>query len=191
MTSRSHGTIGLDIDDELVEVRHLPDLGAFDPVGHVANRREDRVDRDDADGVAGLVALGAAIADTAGGGHLDLELARGGHRCKVQVAVDDIDAGRSLDVGRRDVLLALRRDVQRLGVLALDAEDHLLEVQDEVDDVFDDTVHRGELVLHAVDADGRDRGTWDARQQRATQRIAERVTESGLERLNDEPGADV
>ncbi len=44
---------------------------------------------------------------------------------------------------------------------------------------------------HAVDADARDSGTRDAREQGAAQGVAEGVAEAGLERLNDEPRAGV
>ena len=44
-----------------------------------------------------------------------------------------------------------------------------------------------ELVLDSVDADARDGGAGDRREQGAAKRVAERVAEAGLEGLDDEP----
>src|SRR5699024_12335391 len=48
---------------------------------------------------------------------------------------------------------------------------------------------RGELVQRTVDADAGDRGSRDGGEQGAAQRVAQGVAETGLERLDDEPGA--
>ena len=81
----------------------------------------------------------------------------------------------------------LRRYIT-VGLVVLGAHDELLDVQDEVGDVFLHTGHGGELVQYAVDADAGDRGARDGREQCAAQRVTEGVTEAGLERLDDEPG---
>src|SRR5215210_9167408 len=53
--------VGLDVERELVVVGALADAGLLDRVRDAAHGREDRVDRDDADGlVGGLVLLGRA-----------------------------------------------------------------------------------------------------------------------------------
>ena len=44
------GAVGLDVEDEAVVVGGLLDAGGLDREGHPADRREDRVDRDHADG---------------------------------------------------------------------------------------------------------------------------------------------
>ena len=62
----------------------------------------------------------------------------------------------------------------------------VLEVEDEVGDVF---LHAGdhvELVQRFVEAHLRDRGAGDRREQRAAQAVAERVAEAGLERRDRE-----
>jgi len=46
----------------------------------------------------------------------------------------------------------------------------------------------GELVQHTVDANAGDRCAGNRRKQRAPKRIAKGVTESGLQRLDDELG---
>ena len=62
----------------------------------------------------------------------------------------------------------------------------ILQVEDDVGDVFLHAVDRVELVERVVEADLRDRGTRDRREQRAPQAVAERVTEARLERRDDE-----
>jgi hypothetical protein len=47
----------------------------------------------------------------------------------------------------------------------LGGDDEALEVEDDLGDVFLDTVDRGELVEDSVDLDARDRGTGDRRQE--------------------------
>ena len=60
-----------------------------------------------------------------------------------------------------------------------------LEVQQDVDDVFLHALDAGVLVQHAVDLDLGDRRARHRRQQHAPQRVAERVAEAALERLDD------
>ena len=105
----------------------------------------------------------------------------------MKVRVDDFNPGRGLDIACSDLTLALCGQVERLGTFGLDAKHDLLEVQDEVDDVFDDAFDRREFMLDAFDAYRRDRRTRDPGQQRSPHCVSERVAETGLERFNDEP----
>ena len=66
------GAVGLDLDRQLVVVGHLADAGVLDPVVDLADRREDRVDGDDADRQL-LAALGGEVADAALDGQVDLD----------------------------------------------------------------------------------------------------------------------
>ena len=69
--------VGLDLERQLVVVGHLADARVLDPVVDLPDRREDRVDRDDADRQA-LGALGGQVADAALDGevHLDRHVVR-------------------------------------------------------------------------------------------------------------------
>src|SRR3970282_297776 len=87
--------------------------------------------------------------------------------------VDDLDARWRLDVPGGDVALALGGQVEGLRAIDLDAQDHALEVEDDVDYVLDDPA--------------RDRLPGDPGQQGATQGVTERVPEPRLERFHDEP----
>jgi hypothetical protein len=68
----------------------------------------------------------------------------------------------------------------------LGGDDEALEVEDHLRDVLLDALDGRELVKDAVDLDARDRGTRNRREESTTQRVAERVTEAGLQRLDDE-----
>src|SRR3972149_3174034 len=103
--------------------------------------------------------------------------------------VDPLDARRSLDVTGGHVALALGGQVKGLRAVDLDAQHHTLEVEDDVNDVLDDSGDRGELVLHTLDAHGSDRRPGNPGEQRAPQGVAERVSKPGLQRLHEEPRA--
>ncbi len=104
--------VGLDVERELVVVGALADARLLDGVGDAADRREDRVDRDDADRLVGrLVLLGRAVAAAAADRHVHLELGLLLERRDVHVGVEDLDAGGQVDVLGRD--LARAGDDQR------------------------------------------------------------------------------
>src|SRR3954451_7380727 len=71
---RVQRAVGLDVERQLVEVRPLADARLLHLVGDAAHRREDRVDRDDADRLVGrLVLLGRAVAAAAADREVELE----------------------------------------------------------------------------------------------------------------------
>ena len=85
--------VGLDLDRQLVVVGHLADPHALDPVVDLADRGEDRVHRDDADGQR-LGPLGGEVAHAALDGevHLDRDVVGvDGH--EHEVGIDDLDVG--------------------------------------------------------------------------------------------------
>ena len=81
--------------------------------------------------------------------------------------------------------------VRRDGLVVLAGDDEALDVQDDLGDVFLDTGNGAELVQNAVDADARDGSAGDRGEQGAAKRVAEGVAEAGLQRLDDEPRAEL
>ena len=65
----------------------------------------------------------------------------------------------------------------------------VLEVEDDVGDVLADARERRELVRDALDLHRGDGGALERREQHAAQRVAERVAEAAVERLDLEDAA--
>jgi hypothetical protein len=184
---RADGRLGLDVQDESVEVGALLDSGGFHLVGDAHHRRVDGVDRNPSDLLAGLLVLGGGdVAATALDGHLHLQLALAVERRDVQIGVVHLDTSRRRDVRRGDRTRALLAQVHHHGLVVLGGDDQLLEVQDDVGDVFPDPGDRGELVQHALDPNRRDRRAGDGGQQGPPNRVADRVAEAWLQRFDRE-----
>src|SRR3954453_4457759 len=178
--------VGLDVERELVVVGALADTGGLHRVGDAPHRREDRVDGDDADRLIGsLVLLGRPVAAATADRHVHLELGLLLERGDVGVGVEDLHAGGQVDVLRGD--LAGPRGHQRrfdLGRVRVHPADDALEVEDDVGDVLGHALDRRELVGDALDAHARHGSPGERGQQDAAQRVAERVAETAIERLD-------
>src|SRR5699024_2703902 len=70
----------------------------------------------------------------------------------------------------------------------LGRNDDVLDVQNDLGDVFFHALDGGELVEHSVDADGGDGGTGDGGEQGPAQGVTQGVAEAGLEGFDDETG---
>src|SRR5699024_2788754 len=142
----------------------------LDLIGHLQHRGVDGVDRDPADLlVTGLVLDGGDVTAATLDGQLDLELALVVDRGDVQVGVVHLDAGRRGDVGGGDRAGALLAQVHHDRFVVLRGDDHVLQVQDDLGDVFLHTGNGRELVQDAVDADAGHCGARNGRQQRPAQ----------------------
>src|SRR4051812_18595946 len=151
------GAVGLDLDDQLVQVRALLDAGALDDVAHALDGRERRVEDDAANGLGRLVGVAAHRAGHVAAALLDLDLhvdlAALGQVGDDMVGIDDLDVVRGLDVGGGDDAFAVLAQRQGDLVAVVQLEDHALEVQQDADHVFLDAVDRRVLVQHAGDGD--------------------------------------
>src|SRR5690606_1812648 len=188
--TRPDRRLGLDIDDELVEVGTALDASGLDLVRHLEHRRVDRVDRNPPDlGIGLLVLHRRDVASTTLDRQLHLELALAVERGDVQVGVVHLDPGRRRDVRRGDCTRALFAQVHHHWLVVFGGHDQTLQVEDDVGDVLLHPGDRGELVQDPVDPDRRDGRPRNRREQGSAQRVAERVAEARLERLDGEPGA--
>src|SRR5437868_6665524 len=98
---------------------------------------------------------------------------------------EDRELGRRLDVGGGDDARPLLRDVHLdLGRIAVQARHEVLEVEHDVGDVLANARQGRELVRSALDLDRGDRCALERREQHAAQRVAERMTEAAVERLD-------
>ena len=75
---------------------------------------------------------------------------------------------------------------RRASVVVGRLEFDLLEVEDDVDHVFDHAGQAGEFVRRALDAHGGDRGAFQRGKQHAAQGVADGVAVAGLKGLGDE-----
>ena len=132
------------------------------------------------------MAIGRGVAATGGDRELHRHLAVLRERADAVVRVEAGDAIDERDVTGGDDALALLVETDRIGLVVLDLEQGLLEVEDDVRHVLDDAREGGELVQRAFDRDVRDRGALERRQQDAAERDAERRAEATLERLAGE-----
>src|SRR5258708_28356548 len=186
---RRDAAVGPDLEDELVVIGDLADAGVLDRIADEADRGEERVDRDDADGLVFLLVVLAGAVAAAG---LDLDLGLEGalvvEGADDLVRVDDLDVGVGLDVPGGDGALAVDLEVQ-LHRLALfrDNED-LFQIEDDVGHILDDAVDRLELVVHALDLDRADGAALDGAEEHAAEGVADGVAIAGLEGLGDELG---
>ena len=179
---RGRRAVGLDLDRKLVVVRHLADAGLLDLVVHAAHRGEDGVHRHHADRHL-LGVLGGPIAHA--GLDRQVHLDRSGigvEREEDEVGIHDLDVGGLADIGGGDRPGTTLHELQRDGVARERAEAQLLDVQDDLGDVFLDVLERAELVEDAVDLDAGDGGPLQGTQEDATQAVAERHAVPLLER---------
>ena len=115
--------------------------------------------------------------------HLDGAAVR--QRRDVMVRVEDLELGRDVDVGRDDLagLVLVQPDLD-LVELTVQPADQLLEVEDDVGDVFLHALDGRELVRHTLDLDRADSCALERREQDPAQRVAERVPEAAVERFD-------
>jgi hypothetical protein len=129
--------------------------------------------------VAGYVA--AALLDL----DLHVELAALRQVGNDVLGVDDLDVVRGLDVGCRDRAFAFLAQHQRDFVAVVQPEDHALQVQHDVHDVFLHAVDGRVLVQDPGDGDFGRGIAHHRRQQHPAQRVAQRMAVAALEGLED------
>ena len=185
---RLDDAVGLDVEDQLVEVGALLDARALDGVADPANRAEGRVEEDAADVPAALGLQpcgGRLVAAPLLDLDLHLELAAGREVGDHVLGIDDLDVVVGLDVGGRDGAFTGLHELQQDVVAVVQLQDDALHVEQEIDDVLLHTVERRVLVQHPGDADLGRGVARHRRQQHAPKRVAERVAVPALERLHD------
>src|SRR5450830_268995 len=157
-----------------------------------AHWRERRVQDDAADGLVGIFRQAADVTRHVAAALLDLDLhvqlATGGQVGNHVVRVDQLDVVRQVDVRCQDGAFAFLLQGQGDCIAVVDLEDHALEVQQQVDDVFLHTVQRRVLVHDAGDRHFGGRVADHRRQQDAAQRVTQGVTIATLERLHHDFG---
>src|SRR6185437_4561740 len=181
--------IGLDVDDQLVQVRALLHTCRLDRVGHTTHRAEGGVQQQPADRAALFLEAHALHRRTIAAATLHLQLhaqlAGLGQVGNHEVGIDDLDVVIHANVSRGDRTGALLVQPQVRAGARVHAQCHGLEVQQDVDDVLLHPLDAGVLVQYPIDLDLGDRRTGHGGQQHSPQGIAQRMTEAALEGLDD------
>jgi hypothetical protein len=181
--------VGPDLEDELVVIGDLADAGVFDGVLDEADRGEERIDGDDADGLIFLLVLLARAIAAAG---LDLDLGLEGllvERADDLVGVDDRDVGIGLDVGGGDgTRLAVTLIWRVIGSRFWETIRIFfrLSTMSVTSSTTPSMLWNSWLTPSIlIDEDG---GTLDGAEQHAAEGVADGVAVAGLEGLGDELG---
>ena len=188
---RRDGAVGLDLDREPVVVGALADAG----LGHREVGAADRiVDRVDAHQVhrqrpVGRMHLGLDVAAALVHVQLHGDLAVVLEREQEVVGVLDGDGAVLLDVAGVHRARALAADVEDRVVHVLgEHQGERLEPLHDLVDVLEHALHGLVLVHHAVEAEAPDRAAAQRGQEQAAKRVAQRVAEATLQRLEAELG---
>ena len=91
-----------------------------------------------------------------------------------------------LDVRAGHLTLAGLADRERLGLITVEREGDLLEIQNDVGGVFGDAINRRELVFDTLDLHSGDRRPLYGRKQRPPDGVADGCAKASLERLRVE-----
>src|SRR5690606_23898355 len=184
---RRHGAIGPDLKNKTVVVRGLTDTRVLDGVANAVHRAEDRVDRDRADLLIVLhVFLGGDVPTALANLHLTEEANVFGQRADLEFGVGDLDVVVAFNLLGEHFPLLVDVKAQRRRSIGVQLDAQLLDVQNDLGDVFQHTLDRGKLVDHAINAHPRDRRAFQRRQQNATKAIANRRAKTLLEGLDNE-----
>ena len=183
---RAHGAVRPHLEDQALVVRRASHSSRLDTVIDAPHRRVDGVDRDPAD-PQGLVEVLVGAHITTGLLHQSLQLeaaflVESGDQTVLATAGDlHLRVGDELisgdDLRPRDV------EADDLRLVTMELKRNLLQIQEDVGDVFDHAGDRRELVKHTFDVQGRDGRSFDRRQQTATQSVAHGRREAALEGL--------
>src|SRR5690554_712451 len=184
---RIQGAIGFQVDDQLVEVGALFDTRGLDAVGNTTHGAEGRIQLQAADGTRFIVGTDARVGRlvAAAASHLELHLQLG---ALVDVGddvlgIDDLDIVVEGDIpcGHDGRALLVQREHRLVAAVHLDR--HVLEVQEDLDDIFLDAFDRAVLVIDAADLGFHHGTAGHGREQDTTQCVAQGVAEATLEGL--------
>ena len=184
--NRRDSSIGFDFEDQLVVIERLALTGRLDLVSHLLDRRIEGIDGDQADRrVFRTQAVGRHIALAVLDGEFHAHGSALVQRTDDVVGVEDFDISRDIDLTGGHRTSARGAQNHALRTFGVHTQRQLLDVQDDIDDVFADAFDGGEFMHHAVDLDGGDSRALQRGEEYATQRVTEGHAETALQRLRD------
>ena len=145
------------------------------------------IDRNESDAkILVEVLVGGNISAAALQPHFHVELAALADRRDVDVFVEDFNVAIGFDHAAGDNSGLIRAQIDRFRGIARKLERNLLQVEDDVGRIFDDTGDRLEFVQHAFHLHRGHGRAFNRAQQHAPQGIAHGRAESALKRLRPE-----
>src|SRR5262245_12118381 len=133
------------------------------------------------------VLVGRDVAASALHPQLHVELAAVGDGRDVRFGLENLDILVDLDVLRAHDPRLVYTQIQRLGVVHVELQWDLLQVEDDIGRILDHSGNWRKLVEDAVDLDSSNGRAFYRGQQYTTQGVADRRAEPSLERLGIEP----
>src|SRR5450830_2331 len=184
---RDHA-VGFDVDDQLVQVGTLFNASRFNEVRYAAHWRERCIQNDAADGLVRVFRQATHVTRNVAAAFFNLDLhvqlATSGQVGDHVVRVDQFDVMRQVDVGGQDRAFAFFFQGQGYRIAVVDFENHTLQVQQQIDDVFLHAIEGGIFVDDAGDRHFGRRVAYHRRQQNAAQRVTQCVAIAALERFH-------
>jgi len=157
---------------------------SFHRVIHFAHRRMDRVDGNVSDRQIFVeVAVRSDIAAAVLHPKLQLEFSAFAHRRDVNVLVQHGNVRIFFDLRGRNRSRRIHHQRNRLGLVGVQLQRHLLQVQNDVGRVFHHARNRREFVQHAFNLHRGNGRAFNRAQQRPAQRISDRGSPAALKRL--------
>src|SRR5690606_8408505 len=186
------GAVGFEIDNQLVQVGALFDTSVLDHISHATHRAERGVELKTADTAAfiliALTRISRLVATAASDLELHVDRAIGRQVGDQVIAIDDFDIVIQLDIGSGNRARALLHQAQGHFITAVQLDGDTFEVEQDFDDIFLHALDGAVLVEHAVDLSLDHGAARHGGQQNATQRVAQGVAETALERLERDLG---
>ena len=177
------GAISLNFKNKLVIVGALANAGVGNAHGAATNRREQRVNVDDADRIfRALVALGRYISAAHANADGHLKRAAVSNSCDDVLGVDQREFSRNLEIGTsngaRTLSMYMRSGLANVTVKG--TENQALNVQDDIGDVLDYALSGGELMLYTINLNCSRLCSVERRKQNTTHAVAKSVTVATL-----------
>ena len=169
------------------------DAGAVDSVADAADGAVGRIENNAADCVSTIFGQSTNVAGHIATALLNLDLhfklAVVGKRGNDVIGVDDFNVVRQLDIGGQHNAGALLAQHQRDVFTIVQLENHALQIQKDVDDVFAHTGNGGVLVYNTGHLHFGGGVTGHGRQQDTAQGVTQRMAVTAFEGFHDNLGA--
>jgi hypothetical protein len=178
------GTIGPNLQGQLIEVGHIANTGVFHRIVDLIDRGIQGVHRNHTNGsLRSLVSISGHIATATAQGDFHVQGCIRAERADMQILVQNLYFVIDLDISGGDFALTGGIDIHGLNCVTVQLADQSLDIQDDLRNILFHTGNGGELML---DTGNLDRGCGSAGQrgqENSPQRITKRGTVAPFQRL--------